>query len=188
MTYLYLVRHGETDWNVEGRWQGQADVPLNENGRAQAARIALALAGVGLKAIYSSDLLRARETAQALAERSSAPLHLDPRLREIHQGEWQGLLVAEIQARYGEAFRSRLEDPLSVAPPGGETAEQVKVRVVSAIEAIREQYPSDRVAVVSHGFAIAVIQVHYLGRSIRQVWDLVPENDEWIELDLAPLR
>lgn len=186
MTYLYLIRHGETDWNVEGRWQGQADVPLNAKGREQAAQIARTLARVGLKAIYSSDLLRARETAQALVKTTGVTLHYDPRLREIHQGEWQGLLVTEIQARYGEAFQRRLENPLAVAPPGGETVEQVRNRVVKAIESILARYPSDRVAVVSHGFALAVIQVHYLGLSIEQVWERVPKNDEWIELRIEP--
>ncbi len=186
MTHLYLIRHGETDWNVEGRWQGQADVPLNAKGREQAAHIACTLAEVGLKAIYSSDLTRARETAQALAESTGVTLHYDPRLREIHQGEWQGMLVTEIQARYGEAFQRRLENPLAVAPPGGETVEQVRNRVVSAIESILARYPSERVAIVSHGFALAVIQVHYLGLSIDQVWERVPKNDEWFELQIKP--
>ncbi|HSF83538.1 MAG TPA: histidine phosphatase family protein [Anaerolineales bacterium] len=186
MTHLYLIRHGETDWNVEGRWQGQADVPLNGKGKEQAAQIAQELAQVGLQAIYSSDLVRARETAKALAMVSGLSPLYDPRLREIDQGEWQGLLVTEIQARYGEAFQRRLESPLSVAPPGGETVEQVRTRVVSAIEDILVRYPIERVAVVSHGFALALVQVHYLGLPIQQVWERVPKNDEWIELLISP--
>jgi broad specificity phosphatase PhoE len=182
MTHLYLVRHGQTDWNVEGRWQGQADVPLNEIGRQQAAQIAHSLSEVGMAAIYSSDLVRARETADALAELTGLEVQLDPRLREIHQGQWQGLLVTDIQDRYGQAFQRRRDDPLNVAPPGGETVLQVRERVVDAIEDIVKGHPDERVAVVSHGFALAVIQVHYQDRPVTDAWELIPENDEWREL------
>ena len=182
MTHLYLIRHGQTDWNIEGRWQGQADVPLNPRGREQAAKIAQELAKEGIKAIYSSDLSRARQTAEAISATTGLPIHLDPRLREIHQGEWQGMLVSEIQARYSQEFRRRRENPLTVAPPGGETVIQVKERVVATIEDIAHRHPAERVAVVSHGFALAVIQVHYLGRPIKEVWEMIPENDEWREL------
>jgi broad specificity phosphatase PhoE len=182
MTHLYLVRHGQTDWNVEGRWQGQADVPLNVRGRQQAAQVARALSKLGLVAIYSSDLLRARETADTLAALTGVEVQLDPRLREIHQGQWQGMLVTEIQERYGEAFQRRKDDPLNVAPPGGETVLQVKERVVDAIEDIIQQHLRERVAVVSHGFALAVIQVHYQNRPVTDAWKMIPENDEWREL------
>ncbi len=186
MTRLYLIRHGETDWNIEGRWQGQADVPLNGRGRAQAARTAQALADVGLTRIYSSDLARASETAEALARVTGLPIQFEPRLREIHQGEWQGLLVTEIEARYSEAFHLRKQDPLKVAPPGGETVQQVRERVVSAIEAILQRHPHERVAVVSHGFALAVALVHYQGHPIDEVWDLIPSNGAWQEVEISP--
>jgi broad specificity phosphatase PhoE len=185
MTHLYLIRHGQTDWNIEGRWQGHADVPLNNRGREQAAQIASSLAGVGLKAIYSSDLIRASDTAEALASTTGLTVRYDKRLREIHQGEWQGLLVTEIQARYGEQFHRRRENPLTVAPPGGETVLQVRERVVSAVEDIGRKHPFERVALVSHGFALAVIQVHYLERPIGEVWSMIPNNDEWRELEIS---
>jgi len=184
MTQLFLVRHGETDWNVEGRWQGQADVPLNERGREQAAQIAAALSGHGLSAIYTSDLQRALETAKPLALAAGLQIQIDPRLREIDQGEWQGLLVDEIQRRYADHFRRRLEDPWDVAPPGGETVRQVHTRVLAAIQDILHCHPDDRVAVVSHGFVIALIQVHYRGLPIQQVWNNIPNNDQWVEIEL----
>lgn len=96
MTRLILVRHGETDWNVEGRYQGHSDVPLNARGRAQAARLAEALRGSDIRAIYSSDLARARETAEALAHATRLAVQHDPRLREIDQGDWEGMLFLEI--------------------------------------------------------------------------------------------
>ena len=185
MTHLFLIRHGETDWNIEGRWQGHADVPLNYRGREQAAQIAHSLADIGLKAIYSSDLTRAGDTAEALAATTGLTIRYDKRLREIHQGEWQGLLVTEIQARYGEQFQRRRENPLTVAPPGGETVLQVKERVVGAVEDIIKEHQQERVAVVSHGFALAVIQVHYLDLPIHDVWDMIPRNDEWRELKVS---
>lgn len=184
MTRIYLVRHGQTDWNVEGRWQGHADVPLNPTGLEQAEKVARQLAGEQLQAIYSSDLQRARQTAEALSKHTGLPVRLDARLREIHQGEWQGLLVTEIEARYGEAFRRRRNDPYNVAPPGGETVEQVRLRVVQAFEDIITWHHGEGVAIVSHGFALAVAQVHYQGLPIQQAWELIPDNDEWRVLEL----
>lgn len=186
MTHLYLVRHGQTDWNVEGRWQGQSDVPLNDTGRKQAAAMATALAHAGLQAIYASDLIRAVETAQALAETTGIKVQYDPRLREIHQGEWQGLLASDIQARYGDAFQRRRQNPLNVHPPGGETVRQVQRRVISAVEEILAKHPYGQVAIISHGFSLAVIQVHYQKLSIDRVWEMVPANDEWRRLVIEP--
>ncbi len=184
MTRLVLIRHGQTDWNVEGRWQGQADVPLNAHGLEQAQAIAKKVASSELQAIYSSDLQRARRTAEELSKLTGLEVRLDARLREIHQGEWQGMLVGEIQSRYKEAFLMRQKNPLTVSPPGGETVKQVKERVLSAIQDILHCYPHGRVAVVSHGFALAVMRVHFLGKPIDQVWKMIPENDEVLELEV----
>ena len=96
MTTLLLVRHGETDWNRDGRWQGQSDTPLNELGRRQARELAEQLDGVDV--VYSSDLARARETAEILAERAGVEVRLDPRLRERGFGAWEGLTLAEIES------------------------------------------------------------------------------------------
>ena len=185
MTYLYLIRHGETDWNVEGRWQGHADVPLNERGLQQAAHIAQQLSRAGLAAIYSSDLQRALDTARALSAATRLPVQTDPRLREINQGEWQGLLAEEVEARYGEILRLRRLDPLDAGPPGGETVKQVLDRVIAAIEEIRRKHPLERVAVVSHGFALALVRVHYQDYPLNEVWKLIPPNDQWLEMELA---
>ena len=177
-TRLCLVRHGETDWNVEGRWQGQADIPLNPKGIEQAIYIAKKFIDVDLKAIFSSDLGRASQTAIFLAVEKKLEVHSDSRLREIHMGSWQGMLISEIQVRYGEAFSKRQENPMQVAPPGGETALQVQTRVLSSLKEIIVKYPGDNVAIFSHGFAIATILAHVKQISIIQVWDLVPHNGE----------
>jgi alpha-ribazole phosphatase len=184
MSRLILIRHGETDWNVDGRWQGHADIPLNERGRAQAERIAQSLSGVEFAAIYSSDLARARQTAEVLSQVVRLPVQTDARLREIDQGAWQGLKLVEIEAQYAEAFHRRRQSPLTVAPPGGETVMQVRTRVLAAIQDILSAHPCQTVAVVSHGFALALILTHYRGIEIERVWELIPKNGEINTLEL----
>ncbi len=187
MTDLILIRHGETDWNVEERWQGQADVPLNERGRAQAIQLAQELKDVPINAIYSSDLIRAFETAQELSKKTALPIQIDRRLREIHQGDWQGMRVSDIQARYADHFERRLRDPLNIAPPGGETVAQVRTRVMEAVHEIVSRHPFETVAIVSHGFALAVVLAEYQKLPIADVWELIPANGAWqkIEMDSA---
>ena len=185
MTRLILIRHGETDWNVENRWQGQADVPLNANGRAQARQVAERLQGDGIQAIYASDLERARETAGELARLTGLKVHLDPRLREIHQGDWQGMLASEIETRYAWFFQNKPTNLLESAPPGGETIGQVQARLLAAIQDIARAHPGGSVAVVSHGFAIAVVLAYYRGVPPERIWELVPRNDEVNEIVLV---
>jgi alpha-ribazole phosphatase len=184
MTRLILIRHGETDWNLEGRWQGQADVPLNTHGRQQAAQLAQSLTDIGITAIVSSDLSRATETAEELARVTGLSIHLDPRLREIHQGEWQGQRISQIQANYSEALRQRQENPAAIAAPGGETAAQVLERILGAIDEILLKYPNDTVAVISHGYAIALLIAYYRRVPLEQAWDLIPSNGGWQELGI----
>jgi broad specificity phosphatase PhoE len=183
MTCLVFIRHGETDWNLEGRWQGQADVPLNQRGWQQAIRLADSLANDSISVIYSSDLRRAMDTATLLAQKSDTPVIADARLREIHQGEWQGLLVTEIEARYKEVFQKRKEKPMFVAPPGGETVQQVCDRALSVVQEIVQDHTGQNVAVVSHGFTIAVILVQLQNKPIDRVWEMVPKNGEVIRVE-----
>ncbi|NIS82486.1 MAG: alpha-ribazole phosphatase [Anaerolineales bacterium] len=185
MTTLILIRHGVTDWNLEGRYSGQSDVPLNTQGREQALAVSTRLEGETIDAIYSSDLMRARQTAETLIRNRSVPLYLDPRLREIHQGDWEGMLFAEIQARYAEAWKTRKNDPLSVAPPGGETVGKLRQRVLAAIRDILQAHPQGTVAVVSHGLSLAIIRAHIASVPIEKVWDYIPSNahPEWFMVE-----
>jgi len=179
MTRLVLVRHGETDWNVEGRYQGQANPPLNERGRAQARQVAEELKGQQLDALYSSDLRRAAETAAAIGQATGLPVHHDPRLREINQGEWQGLLVTEIEQRYPELFHRWREAPLTVTLPGGESIAQMQERVLAAVEEIVRRHPGQRVALVTHKLPMAVIKCHYQNIPLERLWELIPPNAGW---------
>ena len=104
MTTVYLARHGQSDWNAARRWQGHADRPLTGLGRRQAAELAERLADTPLDAVYSSDLRRARETAEAVATKHGLPLHVLPELREVDVGSWSGLTRLEAEERFPEAF------------------------------------------------------------------------------------
>jgi broad specificity phosphatase PhoE len=184
MTRLILIRHGQTAWNAESRWQGQVDVPLNSNGLEQARRLADELAGEGIQVIYTSDMQRALQTVKPLASLTGALVLIDPRLREINQGDWQGLLVSDIMVRYGELFQRRQADPLAVAPPGGETLEQVRWRAYRVLDEILEKHPNETVAIVGHGFVIALFRLRLENRPVNEVWQLIPKSSQWLEYSL----
>ncbi|HPS48504.1 MAG TPA: histidine phosphatase family protein, partial [Flexilinea sp.] len=130
MTRFCLIRHGQTDWNLEGRYQGQSDIPLNSTGIKQARLIARVLRDEQFDAVYSSDLLRALRTAEIITEyHDSLKINTDPRLREVNQGEWEGLTRDAIRDRYPKIWEALIENPVSVRPPGGETVVEVQSRV-----------------------------------------------------------
>jgi broad specificity phosphatase PhoE len=160
MTTILLARHGETDWNRERRWQGHADPPLNEEGRRQASALADELAGRPLAAVYSSDLRRARETAEIVAERQGVEVVVDPDLREIDVGAWSGLTASEVEERYPEGW-TRFQT--GQRGHDGETYEAHSLRVVEAVRRIAEEHPDEQVLVVSHGGSLRAIQRAVLG-------------------------
>lgn len=160
---LLLARHGETDWNRDGRWQGQTDTSLNERGREQARALADALAGDGIAAIYTSDLARANETGTIVAKRLNVPLCVDRRLRELYFGGWEGLTTSEIEQQYpGEVARWRADDG-SNAFAGGESYTRMGERVVEALAEIAAAHPSEDVLVVLHGGPIRGLLAHAAG-------------------------
>lgn len=176
MTQLWLVRHGQTDWNVEGRYQGQADKPLNANGLAQAEQLAAQLDGRRFEALYSSDLLRARQTAEALSRKTGLAVQIDPRLREINQGEWEGELAVVIRERYEIQLAGRRADPINGRPPGGESASEVAARVRAAADDIARRHPHGAVLVVSHGLALATLIARADGIPLEKVYSVIPDN------------
>lgn len=152
MTELILVRHGETDWNRGGRYQGHADPPLNREGRRQAQALADELAGMELDAVYTSDLRRAAETAEIIAHERGIPLHRDAGLREVDVGSWSGLTRAEIEERFPGAERH-----------DGESREAHRARVVEALTAIAVRHEGHRIVVVSHEGSLRAVLSHALG-------------------------
>ena len=153
MATLMLVRHGETDWNADGRLQGQTDRPLSEFGRRQARQLAEELADDGLEAIYASDLSRARETAEIVGERLGLAVALDADLREKDWGNWEGLTAVE---------RDRVEFV-------GETTEAHQERVLAALTRIAERHPRGRILVVTHGGSMRRAQTAALGMALPVV-------------------
>ena len=150
-TRVLAIRHGETAWNVDSRIQGQLDVPLNEIGRWQAHRLALAVSDEGIDAVYASDLLRAMQTAQAVASGTGREIVTDAGLRERGFGVFEGLTYAEIQQRYPEmSERWRRRDP-TFGAPGGETLRDFFDRSVATVTRLALAHPGQTIAVVSHG-------------------------------------
>lgn len=170
MIRLLLVRHGETDWNAQRRYQGQTDVPLNETGQRQVAALAKHLAGEEISAILASDLQRARQTALAIAAHHGLPFREEPRMREIALGDWEGLAYAQVRERWAEKMNAWFADPLHVAPPGGETLAQVADRVQSVIEEVTRLGVDGTVILASHGGPLRVLLCLVLGMDVQAHW------------------
>ena len=151
ITRLLVIRHGETAWNTEGRIQGHTDIPLNDKGRWQAERLAQALASEDLDAIYASDLDRARNTAQPVADAAGLPLQLNARLRERHFGRHEGFTQVEVAAQWPEEGRRWRERDPSYGPEGGETLQSFYDRCVTELTALAHQHMGQSIAVVAHG-------------------------------------
>jgi broad specificity phosphatase PhoE len=146
-TTLVLVRHGETNWNRERRYQGRTDTPLNDAGRRQAHELADSLHTHGLSAVYTSPLLRAKETGAILAEAIGLDALEVDALREIDVGDWEGLTFDEVRARFPEHADVGWHSGWT----NGETHDQLSARVTSALVEIAQRHPGERVAVVTHG-------------------------------------
>lgn len=160
LTRVIVVRHGQTEWNVEARIQGQGDSKLTAEGRAQARAIAARLAAQPFDVLVSSDLGRAAETARAIAERCRKPIVLDARLRERHFGVGEGMTYEEVDSAYPGAFaRIRNVDPDFVIP-GGESRRQLHERVVSAMDSIARTHDGKTIVVVTHGGVLATFFRH----------------------------
>lgn len=185
---LLLVRHGQTDWNLEGRWQGSSEVPLNATGREEVERIAADLVLRRIDAVYSSPLSRSLDTARAIAQRQGLEVWPDARLREIGLGRWEGMLSGQIAGEYPALHRQWCVDPRPVRPPGGETIREVHDRVVAAVEEIAYRHSGGVLCLVTHKTAIVVIRCHYLGLELPAEMGKMPPNAacEVLEVELGP--
>jgi probable phosphoglycerate mutase len=182
---IIIWRHGRTEWNVVDRFQGQADIPLDEVGYAQAARAAEVLAAYRPSSLYSSDLLRCYQTADVLAERTGLEIITDKRLREIHVGSWEGLLGEEIRAADPELAR-RLKAGEDVRRSAtGESPSEVAERMMEALTEIGEAAEDNStVVVVSHGLSGRVGACRFVGLPFPQ-WRLFGglSNCAWVSID-----
>ena len=176
---LILVRHGQTDWNVEHRFQGQTDIPLNATGRQQAATLAQVLQYEPIQVSITSDLQRAQDTAQAIATALKLAPKPEPRMREMSFGAWEGLTYDAIQQQSLERLVAWQTDPLSVAPPHGETLAQVTHRVRQVWQMLPASYPGQTVVLVAHGGPLRLLLCLAL--------DIPPQYHWRFMLDLASL-
>ncbi len=164
---LILVRHGETDWNVQARYQGHTDVPLNGTGRAQATALGQRLAREKIDVLYASDLQRARSTAEAIASRHGLPVRSDPRLRELDWGDWGGLTHGEIEARAPRELAAWMADLMGAAPPGGESLATLAARVQGMLADIVSHHQGQTVLLVAHGGPLRVLLCLALGLELQ---------------------
>ncbi len=161
---FFLVRHGETEWNKSGRFQGHTDISLNERGLSQAKETAKAAAEWGLCAIYSSPLIRTAQVADEIAKVTSMPVSKQPGLKELGLGDLEGVTGEEMRDNWPEVFSVWRSNPEKVSMPNGESLFQLRERCWQAILDIEQKHSADdSVVVISHNFAIRSIVGELLG-------------------------
>lgn len=184
MLHLMLVRHGESEWNAQRRYQGQSDVPLSALGRRQAELVAERLAGQKIDAVYASDLQRAWETAGPIAEKNGLQVVSEPRLRELKFGVLEGLTFEEAEAQYPEMIAAWLED-FNRPPEGAETIDVFNARCASLLEELKQNHDEQVVLLVAHGGSLSEILREVLGLSREKRWYLEMENTSLSEVLIA---
>lgn len=173
-TRIIAIRHGETAWNVDTRIQGQLDIPLNDTGRWQAARLANALAAEPIAAVYASDLLRAWDTALSVGNAAGLPVVTHEGLRERGFGIFQGRTYAEVEQLWPDlALRWRKRDP-DFAPEGGESLVQFRERVTTTAHELAARHPGEQIVMVGHGGVMDVLYRAATGQSLQapRTWEL----------------
>lgn len=185
---IYLIRHGQTDWNIQGKIQGCHDIALNEMGRRQAKKLAEGMDSRPVSKIFSSTLKRARETAEMVGKRQVVEISLMPQLMEVEFGKWEGLTWDEIKAEYPREFESWSHNPSDVAPPGGETQEEIISRCAWAVkEILKRTNRREDVCIVSHGATLAHL-VSYMMQGNSEEGGIIVENASITTLNYNPLK
>ena len=176
---IYLVRHGETEWNITMRAQGHTDVPLSDVGRRQADCLGKRLAGEEFKGCYASDLKRAGETA-AIIWKHQKRRHLDietlPELRELNFGDWEGMTMQEVAGQFMDDLKLWWDKPASLRIPGGETMGELAERCLGALKQIVSRHNGGNVLVVTHGGPIRIITASVLEMDLNKYWRLQMAN------------
>lgn len=185
---LLLARHGATANNAQRRYTGQTDIPMSALGERQAAALAARLANQHLDGVVSSDLRRASDMGQPIAEQHDVSLRLDPDLREISMGDWEGATFDEIHEREPEQLRCWQDDPFTFAPPGGETILQVRDRLIRALARWYAEYPDGTVLWVTHGGCIGILLCHLLGVDLHRRWQFRKDNAGLSEIEIGQQR
>jgi alpha-ribazole phosphatase len=176
MARFILIRHGETIWNRESRYHGQADVPLNDEGRIQARKLSERLKNERIDVIYASDLQRAVETAETIAKPHSLKVNTVKEMRELSLGIWEGFKYNEIQKKWPEEFEKWGKDPHFVKPPSGESLSELCDRVSGFLRKAAEKHIRENVAIVTHAGPIRALLAVILGLEKGKFWKFKISN------------
>jgi alpha-ribazole phosphatase len=169
---LLLLRHGETAWNRERRYQGWRDTPLSAAGLQQAEAVARELKEHPFAAVYSSPLQRARETAAPIASAHGLEVLTDPAFKELAFGEWEGLTLDEARTRDAKLYEGWAKTPHLVSPPGAETLAQARERVLAGLDRLRAGHRDEVVCLVAHGIPVRILILEALGLGLDRIWTL----------------
>ena len=172
MAKLYLIRHGETDYNSELRFQGQIDIPLNWKGIEQAEKVADFLKDIPLQVIYTSTLQRARTTAEIIGKAKGIKPQETDALREMSFGIWENMNSKDIQKNYAKEWKDFFASPASTTIPQGESMSEVQKRAYPVVQQILDEHPEGDVAFVAHGGIIRVLICTMLGLDLNRAWHL----------------
>lgn len=186
MTKIFLLRHGETEWNIEKVFRGRAEVPLTENGKMQAKFAAEHLKGKGIKAIYTSPLIRAKETADIVAEVLNLKCISDERITGLNFGEWQGRPYSEIEKEYPDEFRKYKTAPHEFKSPNGETLDEAMKRSLNLLTDIESKYQDGKVLIVTHRVICKLMLLGILGLDSSRFWQLYPDTCSLSEFTSGP--
>jgi len=170
MTRIYLVRHGETEWNKEKVFRGGIDIPLSERGRKEALALAEFLAKERIQFIYCSPLKRAKETSKPLAEKTGIKTEILEGLIDMNFGEWEGKSISDVEKDYPELFKLWVSQPEKVVFPKGETLSQVRDRAMSALKRVVKNHSEGTGVVISHRVICKLLLLSVLGAEISSFW------------------
>lgn len=186
-TRLYVVRHGETRWNHEGRWQGWQDSPLTDKGRLQAQKAADELKDSGATLMFTSDAGRARETAQIIGTTLGLEARADSALRERFYGSYEGMTSGEIDGKFpGTRYEAGRDRRDTWRPIGGESLVEVSARVMAFVRQLATEHPGETVVLVTHAGVLRVLDAVSSGEALDDIWDRVPGNCAIFELEASP--
>lgn len=172
MVKVVFVRHGQTEWNVSGRYQGQSDVALSAAGIEQAEKLAANFPVEHIDAIYASDLIRARVTAEMVAKRFGLGVNLEPAFRELSFGDWEGLTYEQIVASWPDAMENFLAHPDILDIPHGESFPEVQQRAMSRLQELIQKHEGQTIMVAAHGAVLRTMLTAALHMPLQYLWSI----------------
>ncbi|MBP3927955.1 MAG: histidine phosphatase family protein [Peptostreptococcaceae bacterium] len=173
---FYIVRHGQTNWNILGKTQGHGNSDLTAKGIEQATELAESIVNYPIDYIYSSDLGRAVQTAQILGDKLNIKVEETEALREMGFGEWEGLLIDEIKTNYANVYTTWRNEPHLAQIPGGETLHLIKDRVDSFIQSLNEKYDDKHILLVTHSVTVRVMLLAFLNSGMENIYRIKQDN------------